>query len=119
MTWRGVRARFSYEYDFGDSWEHTIQTRSISPIGEDLSAEIPRCTAGAGACPPEDVGGIWGYAMAIESASNPKHEAHEHYSGWLPDDFDPERFELATVNAALERLFSKRAQDVVLRGHGG
>jgi len=113
-----VRARFSYEYDFGDSWEHVVQTRSISPIGEGLSSEIPRCTAGAGACPPEDVGGIWGYAMAIESASNPGHEAHERYADWLPDAFDPERFELATVNAALERAFSKRPQEV-LRGHDG
>jgi hypothetical protein len=114
-----VRARFSYEYDFGDSWDHTVQTRSISPIGEELSAEIPRCTAGAGACPPEDVGGVGGYAMAIESASDPEHEDHESYAGWLPDAFDPERFELATVNAALERAFSKRAQEVILRGRDG
>lgn len=112
-----LRTRFSYEYDFGDSWKHTIETRSISPIAEGQGAEIPRCTAGAGACPPEDVGGIGGYAMAIEAASDPKHEAHERYAGWLPDDFDPERFEVAAVNAALESVFSKRAQEVVLQSH--
>jgi hypothetical protein len=73
LAWLGdvspTRRTFSYEYDFGDSWEHTIKVRSITPIPElgdatalDVSSsnanpEIPRCTAGARACPPEAPGG--------------------------------------------------------------
>jgi Plasmid pRiA4b ORF-3-like protein len=112
-----LRERFSYEYDFGDSWEHTIVTRSLSPITEEITAEIPRCTAGAGACPPEDVGGIGMYAIAIEAASDPKHRAHEQYAGWLPEDFDPERFDLDEVNAVLELVFSTRAQELARKSH--
>ena len=32
---------------------------SVSPIGDSPDAEIPVCTGGARACPPEDVSGVW------------------------------------------------------------
>jgi hypothetical protein len=51
-------ATFSYEYDFGDSWEHELLLEKIVPVDE--TAVYPRCLAGERACPPEDCGGVWG-----------------------------------------------------------
>jgi hypothetical protein len=79
----GPRKRLSYEYDFGDSWHHTIKVVSVSPIGDGPDAEIPVCTGGARACPPEDVGGVWGYARSLEAAADPEDDEHGSYMEWL------------------------------------
>ena len=108
-----AHATFSYEYDFGDSWDHTIDVRSISRIaGDDANPEIPRCTAGARACPPEDAGGTWGYKELLEAARDPSHEEHESSLTWMGAGFDPERFDLDAVNVALELAFQERARAV-------
>ncbi len=52
-------ARVTYLYDFGDGWEHDIVVEKILPPEPRL--RYPLCLAGRGACPPEDVGGPWGY----------------------------------------------------------
>src|SRR5438270_433841 len=51
---RGLK--FTYEYDFGDSWSHEIRVEKVQPA----SAPHPRpvCLGGARACPPEDCGGV-------------------------------------------------------------
>jgi hypothetical protein len=54
-----------YLYDFGDGWEHTIKVeRLIDPAPGLL---YPRLVEAVGACPPEDVGGRWGYAEFLEA----------------------------------------------------
>jgi hypothetical protein len=50
-----------YEYDFGDGWEHLIEVEDALPV-ESITDLLPRCVAGERACPPEDVGGAYGYA---------------------------------------------------------
>ena len=57
--------RFVYEYDFGDSWQHEIVLEKI--LEPEPNVAYPRCIEGARACPPEDVGGIWGYADFLDS----------------------------------------------------
>ena len=57
--------RFSYEYDMGDFWQHDIHLEQVLP--PDPSQTYPRCTAGAGECPPEDCGGLWAYQRLRES----------------------------------------------------
>ena len=59
-----VKAGFLYEYDFGDSWEHELVVEKILP--PEKGAPYPRCTDGKCACPPEDVGGVWGYQDFLE-----------------------------------------------------
>ena len=106
----GPRKRFSYEYDFGDSWRHTIKVVSVSPIGDAPDAEIPVCTGGARACPPEDVGGVRGYVRSVAAVADPEDDEHDSYMEWLGQDFDPERFDIAAVNAVLKARFSERAK---------
>jgi hypothetical protein len=54
-----------YRYDFGDDWEHTVEFEELLPADE---GAYPRCIGGAGACPPEDVGGTSGYAEFLRTA---------------------------------------------------
>ena len=92
---------FIYEYDFGDSWQHEMLIEKIVPPGE---AKYPVCLAGERACPPEDVGGIWGYEEFLEAIRDPEHPEHESYLEWIGDEFDPEAFDLEEINAALRRV---------------
>jgi len=90
-----------YDYDFGDSWEHEIvleKTTSTEP------QQTAVCLAGKRACPPEDSGGVWGYANLLEALADKDHEEHEEYLEWAGEDFDPESFELDGVNVHLKSL---------------
>lgn len=96
------KQKIFYEYDFGDSWEHEILLEKV--LAPEPGVTYPRCTAGKHACPPEDCGGIWGYAELLEAISDPNHPQHEELSEWLGEDFDPEAFDPVAVNAELRRL---------------
>ena len=66
--------RIIYEYDFGDGWQHTVTLEKILPF--EPKAVLPECIKGKRACPPEDVGGPWGYFDFLEAYSNQHHEQH-------------------------------------------
>ncbi|MBK6998428.1 MAG: plasmid pRiA4b ORF-3 family protein [Rhodoferax sp.] len=85
-----------YEYDFGDDWRHKIVLEKILPV--DPGVPLPCCTAGKRACPPEDCGGIWGYADFLVAIQDPKHPEHQDMLEWVGVDFDPESFDRDTVN---------------------
>jgi hypothetical protein len=70
----GKRFRLQYEYDFGDSWYHEFVFEGI--VRADPKVKYPLCLEGARACPPEDCGGIWGYAVLVEAIQNPDRERH-------------------------------------------
>ena len=95
----GEKSRFLYEYDFGDSWEHVILVEKVLP--PQAGATYPVCIKGRRARPPEDVGGIWGYADFLQAIRDPSHPEHEGYVEWIGGEFDPEAFDLDEVNAAL------------------
>lgn len=59
-----------YAYDFGDDWEHVLVHEGGQPIKR--SVKYPRCVAGARRCPPEDCGGVHGYASCSRSLRTPK-----------------------------------------------
>jgi hypothetical protein len=93
------KASLTYEYDFGDSWEHKIVLEKILP--HDDSIQTPSCIKGKRACPPEDCGGVWGYENLITIIQDPKHPEYEEMREWLAEDFDPEHFDLDEINEAL------------------
>ena len=91
-----------YEYDFGDSWEHGIVLEAI--VSPDAQAQSPVCLAGKRACPPEDCGGIPGYYMFLDAIQDPRHPDHDEMLAWLGERFDPEAFDLDTINRELKQL---------------
>lgn len=95
-----VKARFVYEYDFGDSWEHELVVEKILPPEKEV--QYPRCLDGKRACPPDDVGGVWGYQDFLDAIRDPDHPEHEDMLEWIGGEFDPEAFDLRGVNGALQ-----------------
>lgn len=91
-----------YEYDFGDGWEHliTVEEERSYPLG--LKHAV--CVAGAGRCPPEDCGGPGGYADLLEVLADPTHDEHDHLRSWAGGLIDPNEFDLASINIALQRV---------------
>jgi len=83
-----------YHYDFGDSWQHVLEFETT--VDADTGT-YPRCVAGAGACPPEDVGGTDGYAEFLRTIRNPRHPEHEEMLQWAGGKFDPHRFDPGAV----------------------
>jgi hypothetical protein len=94
--------RLLYEYDFGDGWEHDLVVEKV--LEPEPGARYPVCVKGRRACPPEDVGGIWGYANLLEILSDPDHPDYEDRLEWVGGEFDPEEFDAGAVNAALASL---------------
>jgi hypothetical protein len=94
--------RFFFDYDFGDGWEHEVVIESVST--NPLGLKFAVCVDGQNACPPEDVGGIPGYEEFLGVIADPSHEEYEHYMGWSGGTFDPAAFDLAAVNAALQKV---------------
>lgn len=83
-----------YRYDFGDDWEHTLDFEELVPADGGV---YPRCVAGAGACPPEDVGGTTGYAEFLQAVGNRRHPEHAAMLTWAGGSFDAHVFDPATV----------------------
>jgi hypothetical protein len=96
------KSKFIYEYDFGDSWEHEILIEKKLPATE--GKKLPVCLKGKGACPPEDIGGVWGYAEFLNAINDPEHPDHEDMLEWAGDQFDPEAFDLDEVNQFLAKI---------------
>lgn len=64
--------RFTYEYDFGDCWEHEVTVEALwrMPIGPKHDA----CLDEENACPPEDSGGAGGDEDLLRVLDDPSHE---------------------------------------------
>lgn len=93
--------KFSYTYDFGDDWKHEVLVEKILLL--EAGQKYPVCVDGKRACPPEDVGGPWGYEEFVDAIRDPQHEQHEEYLEWV-GEFDSEAFDLDAVNKELRRL---------------
>jgi hypothetical protein len=106
------RTRILYQYDFGDSWRHTIV---VEKILADSNLVVPTCIDGARACPPEDSGGAWGYIDKLQVLANPDDEDAEELREWLGKDFDPERFSVDNINQELLKLFKPEPRKRVAR----
>jgi hypothetical protein len=92
---------YTYLYDFGDYWQHGLVLEKI----ERNDATRPFCTAGAGACPPEDVGGMGGYQQMLESLHKKNDPEQAGYRKWLGlqpgETWDADFCDLREVNKRL------------------
>jgi hypothetical protein len=97
-----VRTRIAYEYDFGDGWEHelVVEARTVAGDGQ----AYPACLAGEGACPPEDCGGVYGFAELKEVLAGPDSAERDEMLEWMDEDFDPTHFDLAAANATVAAI---------------
>ncbi len=98
----GRRMKFMYEYDFGDNWRHQIMLEKFLPA--EPGQKYPRCLAGERACPPEDIGGPWGFHAFLEAINNPNDEDHEHHMEWH-GPFDADAFDPAKATKAMRQGF--------------
>ena len=96
----GKRFQFTYEYDFGDDWHHEVLFEGC--LRAEKGGRYPVCVEGERACPPEDVGGVRGYAEFLEAIADPKHEEHDRMLEWA-GDFDPEEFDAGKTTKAMRR----------------
>ncbi len=91
------KQKIEYEYDFGDSWIHTITLEKI--VDRDKNITYPVCIKGKRACPPEDCGGIPGFYSILEDSDFMDKEARDHY---MEEIGDPELFDIKSINDRLQ-----------------
>jgi hypothetical protein len=96
----GKQFTFVYEYDFGDGWEHEVLFEGC--LRAEKGGRYPRCVEGERCCPPEDVGGVWGYAEFLEAVADPAHEQHDEFVEWA-GPFDPEHFDSVKLTKKMQR----------------
>jgi len=82
----GAILRMGYEYDFGDGWQHEVVLEKVTE--PEPGTRYARCIDGERACPPEDVGGVYGFADYVEAITNPNHSEHDDFLEWN-GPFDP------------------------------
>ncbi len=101
-----IQPHFEYIYDFGDNWQHRITVEKI--LSPEEGKPYPVIITGKRACPPEDIGGIWGYQEFLEAYTNPDHDDHEAMVEWAGTDFLPDLFDLediTEINEILKNMF--------------
>ncbi|MBY5822727.1 plasmid pRiA4b ORF-3 family protein, partial [Rhizobium leguminosarum] len=92
----------------GDGWTHSIKIERTFPI---VALADPMLIEATGRCPPEDVGGPWGYQEFREALADPAHERHAELTEWWgAKDFDPNNAAFADLNRAVENLAAKWAR---------
>ncbi|WP_432839607.1 plasmid pRiA4b ORF-3 family protein [Dactylosporangium sp. CA-092794] len=98
--------KIRYTYDFGDDWAHDIVVEKV--LDHDATVAYPRCTGGKRAAPPDDCGGLWGYAELVEVLADPSHPEHGERLEWLgltdASQFAPDAFDAEEVNRRLGAL---------------
>jgi len=98
-----------YLYDFGDGWEHTVKVERVIDAVPGLA--YPVLIDAVGRCPPEDVGGPWGYAEFLDALADPAHENHAEMKDWIGETFDPKAVDikaLADDVAALAKAWTRK-----------
>lgn len=96
----GQAEEWEYEYDFGDGWRHFIQFEGFAPSA--AAAKLPRCIGGARACPPEDIGGLWGYFELLDFLEHPEEAEDGERWEWLRN-FDPEAFDPSEATRSMQK----------------
>ncbi len=98
-----------YLYDFGDGWEHTVKVERIADAVPGMA--YPVLINATGRCPPEDVGGSWGYAEFLNAIADSAHENHAEMKEWAGELFDPKAVDveaLADDVAALAKAWARK-----------
>ncbi|TDN95026.1 pRiA4b ORF-3-like protein [Salegentibacter sp. 24] len=100
---------FWYNYDFGDDWWHQISfLKTTKKEIEDFQG-IPVCLEAEGKCPPEDVGGPYGYAEFLKTIRNKKHPEYKETRSWYGleknEEFNENLVNLKDINYRLQDFY--------------
>ncbi len=98
--------RFTYTYDFGDDWRHTITIEDVAAA--DPAQEYPRFIDGARRAPPEDVGGWPGFEEFIAAMTKSRHPERARLIRWHGRVFDPDDIGIDDVSQAIGKLARRR-----------
>jgi hypothetical protein len=101
--------RIKFEYDMGDSWTHDLWVKKARDYAENEEPVIKLLKA-EGACPPEDCGGVWGYAELLELNSKKRKTAEDKERlEWydISKDYNPEYCDLLSLQDDIEALWVK------------
>lgn len=88
---------FDYLYDFGNYWQHRLVLVENRALANEYGEPV-LCLAGERACPPEDVGGAYGFMEFCHALDDPSHEEHRSSVEWSGGDYDCEHFDIDAVN---------------------
>jgi hypothetical protein len=90
-----------YEYDFGDSWKHTITLEKVEKSKVFQAIYL----GGNEERPPEDVGGVWGFTEYKRIMENENHPEYHEMKVWAESqkerNFSPEK-----INQRLKHAIS-------------
>lgn len=106
------RKNLWYWYDFGDDWWHKISL--LKPTKQEVRGfeGFPICLDAFGKCPPEDVGGPWGYQDFCDAIDNRKHPEYRSYRQWLglnmKTPYELEKVGIDPINQLLKVYFHSR-----------
>lgn len=101
----GAQLRMSYEYDLGDRWQHSVVLESVTE--PEPGVKYPRCIDGERACPPEDVGGVDGFADYVAAITNPNPSEHAELLEWS-GPFDPAEFSATKATRRMSKAIRPR-----------
>ncbi len=99
--------RVEYTYDFDKRWTVALVLRGRSYA----DSELPSCTTGERAAPPEDVGGAGGYEALLFALADATHPAHVLAEETLGAHFESELFNPRSVDEALAELFGEAEEE--------
>ena len=102
------RKTLRYLYDFGDGWDHTVKVERVTDAVP--GQQYPVLIEAIGCCPPEDVGGPWGYGEFLEALADPEHERHAEMRQWIGDDYEPTSVDHRSLTADVAALAKKWAR---------
>lgn len=106
------RKAFWYWYDFGDDWWHQVRFLKVSQKDLKQFDEAPMCIKAEGKCPPEDVGGVWGYAAFLEAIKDKKHPEHKALVKWYGlkrnEVYDENKVDLEKINLYLKDYYNSK-----------
>ena len=88
--------KFTYTYDFGDAWQHTVE---LIQVLENIPHPFAQVTAFRGKQLPEDCGGPDGYTLLYKWLETASPEQRQQMQAWQPIPYD-----LNEVNEQLRSL---------------
>lgn len=98
--------KFTYTYDFGDDWRHSITVEAVTSA--DPALAYPRFIEGTRRAPPEDVGGQPGFENFISVMADPKHPEYAELKRWYGRAFNPDDIDEPKIAARMAKLAKRK-----------